>query len=140
MRDVPRPGRSWLRSGKEHEGSGSSLAGSPEVARCPARSGNFGRQGWNAPVQKFAQRGPDSRFGDIHSFAAPKEIVRTLVSGVSPAAMPFDSPGAKPPSPGSDSRGTHSPNKGRKANMLEYINIDGTNLVSSRIAIGTWAI
>ncbi len=24
--------------------------------------------------------------------------------------------------------------------MLEYINIDGTNLVSSRIAIGTWAI
>src|SRR5580692_8406153 len=24
--------------------------------------------------------------------------------------------------------------------MLEYINIDGTNLVSSRIALGTWAI
>src|SRR6266403_1499853 len=98
MRDVPRPGRSWLRSWKEHEGSGSSLAGSPEVARCPARSGNFRRQGWNAPVQEFAQRGPNPRFGDIHSFAAPKEIVRTLVSGVSPAAMPFDSPGARPPS------------------------------------------
>src|SRR5712675_72183 len=88
MRDVPRPGRSWLRSWKEHEGSGSSLAGSPEVARCPTRPGNFGRQGWNALVQELAQRGPDSHFGDIHSFAAPKEIVRTLVSGVSPAAMP----------------------------------------------------
>src|SRR6267142_2483345 len=111
MRDVPRPGRSWLRSWKEHEGSGSSLAGSSEVARCPARSGNFRRQGWNAPVQEFAQRGPDSRFGDIHSFAAPKEIVRTLVSGVSPAAMPFDSPGAKPPAPGSDSRDTLSEQK-----------------------------
>src|SRR5881296_4722780 len=24
--------------------------------------------------------------------------------------------------------------------MLEYINIDGTNLVSSRVALGTWAI
>ncbi|MGB2623859.1 MAG: hypothetical protein WA857_04745 [Candidatus Acidiferrum sp.] len=24
--------------------------------------------------------------------------------------------------------------------MLEYINIDGTNLVSSRIALDTWAI
>src|SRR5260370_11646944 len=111
MRDVARPGRSLLRSRKEHEGSGPSLTRSPEVARCPTRSGNFGRQGWNAPVQEFAQRGPDSRFGDIHSFAAPKEIVRTLVSGVSPAAMPFHSPGAKPPAPGSDSRGTHSPNK-----------------------------
>src|SRR5712671_1238989 len=87
MRDVPRPGRSWLRSWKEHEGSGSSLTGSPEAARCPARSGNFGRQGWNAPVQEFAQRGPDSRFGGIHSFTAPKEIVRTLVSGVSAAAI-----------------------------------------------------
>jgi aryl-alcohol dehydrogenase-like predicted oxidoreductase len=28
----------------------------------------------------------------------------------------------------------------RKDNMLEYINIDGTNIVSSRIALGTWAI
>jgi aryl-alcohol dehydrogenase-like predicted oxidoreductase len=28
----------------------------------------------------------------------------------------------------------------RKDNMLEYINIKGTNLVSSRIALGTWAI
>src|SRR6266436_1765650 len=111
MRDVPRPGRSWLRSGKEHEGSGSSLAGSPEVARCPARSGNFGRQGWNALVQEFAQRGPDSRFGDTHSFAAPKEIVRTLVSGVSPAAMPSILQKPSPQHLARDSRGTHSANK-----------------------------
>ena len=91
------------------DGAGSEVGKSMKVP--DARSGNFGRQGWNAPVQEFAQRGPDSRFGDIHSFAAPKEIVRTLVSGVSPAAVPFDSPGARPPAPGSDSRGTHSPNK-----------------------------
>src|SRR6267142_24145 len=140
MRDVPRPGRSWLRSWKEHEGSGSSLAGSSEVARCPARSGNFRRQGWNAPVQEFAQRGPDSRFGDIHSFASPKEIVRTLVSGISPAAMPFDSPGAKPQHLARIREGHPLRTKVRKANMLEYINIDGTNLVSSRVALGTWAV
>src|SRR4029077_14701121 len=33
------------------------------------------------------------------------------------------------------------PNKeGDKENVLEYINIESTNLVSSRIGLGTWAI
>jgi len=30
--------------------------------------------------------------------------------------------------------------KGQKDNMLEYIDISGTTIISSRIALGTWAI
>src|SRR6266704_3842730 len=77
MRNVPRPGWRRFRGRKEHERSGPSLTGSPKASRCATRSSHCQWQGRNAPVQEFAQRGADSRFGGAHSLAASKEIART---------------------------------------------------------------
>src|SRR4029077_5132049 len=82
MRDVPRSRRKRLRSRKEHERSRPSIAGSAETGRCGTRSSHFERQGRNALLQEFAQRGSDSCAGGVHSLAASRQIIRKEIFGM----------------------------------------------------------
>src|SRR5438105_7402670 len=91
MRNVPRSRWCWLGGWTEHERSGPSIAGSPEIARCGTRSSHFERQGRDASLQGFAQRGSDSGVGDAHSFAASKKVVRTPGAALAQAAMWLES-------------------------------------------------
>src|SRR6266403_5482630 len=91
MRNVPRSRWCWLGGWKEHERSGPSIAASPEIARRGTRSSHFERQGRDAFLQEFAQRGSDSGVGDAHSFAASKKVVRTPGAALAQVAMWLES-------------------------------------------------
>src|ERR1700730_19471571 len=74
MRNVPRSRRRWLWGREEHERSRPTITVSPEDARCGTRSSHFQRQGRNAVLQEFAERGSNSLPGGANSLAASEEI------------------------------------------------------------------